>query len=98
MAEGDLSRPDAHRLAETMMGQDQINIRLPEHERDLIRLALATVGKWRVAVGLSGKPLLLGFDYGEIDVTARWLGIAPDPQMQAGIAIIERAALKVLGG
>ena len=79
-----------------MLGHDPRSLRLPEQERDLIRLALATVGKWRVAASIS-KPMLLGFDYGEIDVTARWLGITPDAHMQAGIAIIECAALKILG-
>ncbi|MGB0912019.1 MAG: hypothetical protein ACPGSW_00440 [Phaeobacter italicus] len=92
-----MSRRDAEVTAQDLTGDAESRIlRLPEHERDLIRLALATVGKWRVAATM-GKPLLLGFDYGEIDVTARWLGITPDPRMQDGIAIIERAALQILG-
>lgn len=92
-----MSRVDAEAQAKEMMGAETHDLRLPSSEQDLIRLALATVGKWRVAVGPSGKVLLLGFDYGEIDVTARWMGITPNQDMQAGIAIIEQAALKVLG-
>tara|TARA_R110001583_G_scaffold188236_1_gene350050 strand:- start:11086 stop:11400 length:315 start_codon:yes stop_codon:yes gene_type:complete len=97
MAEGGMSRVDAEAQAKEMMGAETRDLRLPSSEQDLIQLANASVGKWRVAVGPTGKVLLLGFDYGEIDVTARWMGIVPDQEMHAGIAIIERAALKVLG-
>ncbi len=92
-----MSRVDAEAQAKEMMGAETRDLRLPSSEQDLIQLANASVGKWRVAVGPTGKVLLLGFDYGEIDVTARWMGIVPDQEMHAGIAIIERAALKVLG-
>lgn len=96
MAEASLSREDARRQAETLLGPEAKVLRLPESDRSVIRLALATVGKWRVAVHFSGKVKLLGFDLGEIDVAARWMGLTPDPALLDGIGIIERAALRVL--
>ena len=96
MAETGLSRPEAKDMARSMLGTDADVLRLPESDRTVIRLALATVGKWRVAVGWNGARKPLGFDLGEIDVTARWMGITPDVHLLDGIGIIERAALKVL--
>ena len=83
-------------MAESMMGDEKQIIRLPVNERPVIRLAMATVGKWRVAVHWNGKVKLLGFDLGEIDVARRWLRIRKDAHLLEGIGIIERAALKVL--
>ena len=81
-------------MATGMLDGETGEIRLPMRERDTIRLALATVGKWRVASGLRVR--LLGFDLSEIDVAARWMGITPDARLLDGIGIIERAALKLL--
>ncbi|ALF02100.1 hypothetical protein [Salipiger abyssi] len=96
MAETGLDKEAARSVAGEMIGVEDRTIRLPERERDTVRLALATIGKWRVATHWSGKIRLLGFDYGEIDVAARWMGIARDARLLDGIGIIERAALKVL--
>lgn len=96
MAEGGLTRPQALEQAKAMLGVNAPELRLPESERRLIQLALATVGKWRVVSKPMGGAKLLGFDLSEIDVATRWLGIAPDPALLDGLGIIERAALKVL--
>lgn len=96
MAETGADRDAARTLATEMLGGDTAEIRLPLRERDLIRLALATVGKWRTLAHWSGRIKLLGFDLSEIDVAARWMGITPDARLLDGIGIIERAALKLL--
>lgn len=89
-----MSREDAQAAARSEAGEMADDLILPESERPLIELALETVGKWRVTSGL--KVILLGFDLGEIDVAARWMGIRPDARLLAGLNIIERAALRAL--
>ncbi|MBN7785134.1 hypothetical protein JYP51_09400 [Ponticoccus gilvus] len=97
MAETGADRTEARDMAVRMAGEeDPRGLVLPEHERDLVRLALATVGKWRTAPRGLGGARLLGFDLAEIDVAARWMGITPDARLLDGIGIIERAALKLL--
>lgn len=91
MAEG-MDRKDALDLLKEE-GADH-PIRLPTRERPLIRLALATVGQWRIAVGL-GAAARLAFDMTAVDVTARWLGITPTPALFDGLSVIEREALKI---
>ncbi|KAA8606815.1 hypothetical protein [Salipiger aestuarii] len=96
MAETGAGRDEARIMATGMLGGETDEIRLPVRERDTIRLALATVGKWRTLAHWSGRVKLLGFDLSEIDVAARWMGISPDARLLDGIGIIERAALKLL--
>ena len=96
MAETGATRSDAQTMARQMLGSEHQTIRLPESERDIVRLAVATAGKWRTLAHWSGRVKLLGFDMGEIDVTARWMGLTPDERLLQGIGVIERAALKVL--
>ncbi|MBB96924.1 MAG: hypothetical protein CML68_20295 [Rhodobacteraceae bacterium] len=96
MAETGLPRDAARLQAEALLGSEAGPLRLPDSERDVIDLALATVGKWRVAVGWTGQIRPLGFDLAQVDVAARWLGITPDPELLDGMGMIERAALKVM--
>lgn len=96
MADTGMTRAEALKSARASLDAGDDTVRLPESERDVIRLALATVGKWRVAVNGIGKTRLLGFDLGEIDVAARWMGITPDARLLDGIGVIERTAMKVL--
>ena len=88
-----MSRNEALALANDNDGPDQ-PIRLPARERPLIRLALATVGQWRIVAGFGGAARV-ALDLTAVDVAARWLGIAPGPALFEGLAIIEREALRL---
>ncbi|MBD3738571.1 MAG: hypothetical protein IE938_19215 [Pseudomonas balearica] len=95
MAETGASRPKAMEMAREMVGVNEGgDLRLPETERPLIDLMMASVGLWRIASGL--RVVRLGFDWSQIDVKARWMGITPDRRMERGIGIIEREALRIM--
>ncbi|MFE3838889.1 hypothetical protein [Pseudogemmobacter sonorensis] len=96
MAEADVDRDQAVRIARAMLGADEQTVILPVSERDTIRLALASAGQWRIApYGLGGaRPVAL--DLTAVDVAARWLGIQPSTHIFDGLAIMEREALKTM--
>lgn len=93
MAEG-MTRTEAIALARGEEGAET-DVRLPARERPLIRLALATVGQWRIAAGGMGPVMRLALDMTAVDTVARWLGIAPSSDLFEGLSIIEREALKL---
>lgn len=78
------------------MGEERETLILPESDRPLIRLALASSGQWRMAgIGLGAtKPVSL--DLTAVDTAARWLGITPSARLLDGLAILEREALKLM--
>lgn len=94
VAEG-MTRAEALAQARTLAGQTPGGVRLPASERPLVRLALATVGQWRMVAGKKGVHRI-AFDMTGVDVTARWLGITPDARLLDGLTIIEREALKLM--
>lgn len=94
MAETGGSKDEALALARQMQGpSEDAVLRLPLSERPLIELALATVGRWRWIVGIGGAQRV-GFDLGEVEVAARWMGLTPDVRLFEGLWIIERAVLR----
>lgn len=95
MAEG-LSRPKAQELARQSEQGDRETLRLPAADRDVIRLALETIGKWRIAVGPMGDVRPIGIDFAALDVARDWMGIEKSPALLEGITIIERGALKAM--
>lgn len=96
MAETGASRDEAVTIARAMIGAESETVILPELERDTVNLALAAAGQWRfVPLGFGGaRPV--AFDFGAVDKVARWNRIEPSPFRFAGLAIIEREALKAM--
>ncbi|UFS63844.1 hypothetical protein LO749_06535 [Paracoccus denitrificans] len=95
MAEG-MERREAVACARRMMGLDDESLTLPASERRLIRLVLAVAGQWRMGGGGLAVMRPIALDMTAVDVTARWLGIAPDARLFEGLAIVEREALKLM--
>lgn len=78
-----------------MVGIDQMRVVLPPDDEPVVRLAIATVGKWRMA-GTATKLFRLGFDLQQIEVARDWMGIRKDARLLTGLTIIEREALRIL--
>lgn len=84
-------------MARKMVGEDETGeILLPVSDRPLIRLAVACRSRWQLAPGGLGQSIPTAFDLPAVDVVARWMGIAPDAHLLAGLTILEREALKLM--
>lgn len=70
---------------------------LPADMRDIVDLAVASAGQWRMAGGGFAPLRPVALDLAAVDAAARWLGLAPSRRLLADLRVIEEEALAILG-